>query len=213
MGLGEHDGLRRIQTTHAPETRLMDRRSIFLVIALALAATGSWLLIQWLKPPPKPNEMVGPPRSSYSLNDFTLDALREDGRPAFRLAAPYLARREGDDSLYINAPKYTIYGTDHADWRGTSQYAWVSADNSLVKLIGKVDMHRPAVGQVKAAEVHTADATVWTKDKKMASDAPSVIQQTGSIMRGVGMRADMNTHMLELLADVHATLLPQSRKH
>ncbi len=191
----------------------MDRRTLLLALVLALAATGTWLLIQWLKPPPKPNEMVGPPRSSYTLNDFTLDALGEDGAPAFRLVAPYLARREGDDSLYINAPKYTIYSNDNADWHGTSQYAWVSADNSLVKLIGKVDMHRPAVGKVKAAEVHTADATVWTKDKRMASNAPSVIQQTGSIMRGVGMRADMNTHSLELLADVHGILTPQKRSH
>lgn len=191
----------------------MDRRSFGLMIVLALAAIGSWLLIQWLKPPPKPNEMVGPPRSSYTLNDFTLDALGEDGAPAFRLVAPYLARREGDDSLYVNAPVYTIYGTDSADWHGTSQYAWVSADNSLVKLIGKVDMRRPATTTAKEAEVHTSDATVWTRDKRMASAAPSVIQQTGSILRGVGMKADMNTHSLELLANVHATLTPPSRKH
>ena len=191
----------------------MDRRSLLLGLVLLIAAAATQLLIWWLKPPPKPNEMVGPPRSSYTLNDFTLDALGEDGAPAFRLVAPYLARRGGDDSLYVNAPIYTIYGADGADWHGTSQYAWVSADNSLVKLIGKVDMRRPAVGAVKAAQVHTADATVWTRDKRMASAAPSVIQQTGSILRGVGMKADMNTHSLELLSDVHATLTPQARKH
>lgn len=191
----------------------MDRRSIALAFVLALAAVGTWLLIQWLKPPPKPNEMVGPPRSSYTLNDFTLDGLGEDGTPSFRLIAPYLARREGDDSLYVNAPVYTIYGSDGADWHGTSQYGWVSSDNSLVKLIGKVDMHRPAVGKIKAAEVHTADATVWTQDKRMASAAPSIIQQPGSMMRGVGMKADLNTHTLEMLADVHGTFSPQTKKH
>jgi lipopolysaccharide export system protein LptC len=190
----------------------MDRRSIVIAIVLLLAAAGTQLLVWWLKPPPKPNEMVGPPRSSYTLNDFTLDGLGEDGTPSFRLVAPYLARRQGDDSLYVNAPVYTIYGTDGADWHGTSQYAWVSSDNSLVKLIGKVDMHRPAVGTVKAAEVHTADATVWTQDKRMASAAPSIIQQPGSMMRGVGMRADLDTHTLELLSNFHGTFTPQSKK-
>jgi len=191
----------------------MDRRSILIAIVLLLAAAGTQLLVWWLKPPPKPNEMVGPPRSSYTLNDFTLDGLGEDGTPSFRLVAPYLARREGDDSLYVNAPVYTIYGSDGADWHGTSQYGWVSSDNSLVKLIGKVDMHRPAVGKVKPAEVHTSDVTVWTKEKRMATAAPSVIQQPGSILRGVGMKADMNNHTQELLADVHATLLPKRRAH
>jgi lipopolysaccharide export system protein LptC len=189
----------------------MDRRSIVIAIVLLVAAAGTQLLVWWLKPPPKPNEMVGPPRSSYTLNDFTLDGLGEDGTPSFRLVAPYLARRQGDDSLYVNAPVYTIYGTDGADWHGTSQYAWVSSDNSLVKLIGKVDMQRPAVGKVKAAEVHTSDVTVWTKEKRMATAAPSVIQQPGSILRGIGMKADMNNHTQELLADVHATLLPKRR--
>jgi lipopolysaccharide export system protein LptC len=191
----------------------MDRKNLLLGLVLLIAAAASQLLIWWLKPPPKPNEMVGPPRSSYTLNDFTLDALGEDGTPAFRLVAPYLARREGDDSLYVNAPVYTIYGSGGADWHGNSQYAWVSADNSLVKLLGKVDMRRPATASTKPAEVHTADATVWTQEKRMASAAPSVIQQTGSILRGVGMKADMNTHSLELLSDVHATLTPPKRAH
>jgi lipopolysaccharide export system protein LptC len=44
----------------------------------------------------------------------------------------------------------------------------------------------------------------------MASDAPSVIQEPGSILRGVGMKADFNTRSLELLSDVHGTLAPHS---
>lgn len=190
----------------------MGRRNLLLFAVLLIAAAGTQLLVWWLRPPPKPNEMVGPPRSSYTLNDFTLYGLGEDGTPSFKLVSPYLARREGDDSLYVNAPKYTIFSDDGSDWHGTSQYAWVSSDNSLVKLIGKVDMQRPAVGKVKAAQVHTSDATVWTQDKRMASAAPSVIEQTGSIMTGVGMKADMNTHRLEMLADVHATLTPKSQQ-
>lgn len=191
---------------------MTDRRSLALIAILALAAIGTWLLIQWLTPPPKPNEMVGPPRSGYTVTDFSLDALDDDGSPSFHLKAPYLARREGDNSLYVNAPKFIIVGSDGADWHGTSQYAWINADNTLLKLIGKVDMLRPATAKTTAAQVHTSDATVWTKDKRMASAAPSVIQQTGSILRGTGMKADLNTHSLELLADVHATLTPQQRK-
>ena len=190
----------------------MGRRNLLLFAVLLIAAAGTQLLVWWLRPPPKPNEMVGPPRSSYTLNDFTLYGLGEDGTPSFKLVSPYLARREGDDSLYVNAPKYTIFSDDGSDWHGTSQYAWVSSDNSLVKLIGKVDMQRPAVGKVKAAQVHTSDATVWTQDKRMASSAPSVIKQTGSIMTGVGMKADLDTHTLELLSNFHGTFLPQSKK-
>ncbi len=127
--------------------------------------------------------------------------------------APHLARREGNDSLYVNAPQYYFVASDGSEWNGTSQYAWVSADNNTVKLIGKVDMRRPPTPKISEAEIHTADATVWTQDKRMATAAPSVIQEPGSILRGVGMKADFDTRSLELLSDVHATLAPHSRTH
>jgi lipopolysaccharide export system protein LptC len=40
----------------------------------------------------------------------------------------------------------------------------------------------------------------------MQTDAAARIVQPGSILRGVGMRADLDGKNLELLSDVHATL-------
>ena len=192
---------------------MKDRRTVAWLIGLAIAAAITQLLVWWLRPPPKPVAMVGPPRSAYELDDFTLRAFGDDGKLSFTMISPHLARREGNDSLYVNAPKYFFVTSDGSDWYGTSQYAWISADNDLVKLIGKVDLHRPPTPQVPKAEIHTADATVWTEQKRMASAAPSVIQEPGSILRGVGMKADFDTRSLELLSDVHATLAPRSRTH
>ena len=190
---------------------MKDRRTLAWLAVLLVAAAITQLLVWWLRPPPKPVAIIGPPRSSYELDHFTLHALGQDGKLAFSMTAPHLARREGNDSLYVNAPKYFFVASDGSNWDGTSQYAWVSADNNTVKLIGKVDMQRPPTASVSAAEIRTADATVWTQDKRMATDAPSVIREPGSILRGTGMKADFNTRSLELLSDVHATLTPHSR--
>lgn len=189
---------------------MMDRRNLVWFILLAVAAVATQLLVLWLKPPPKPIATFGPPRASYELKDFTLHAFGQDGRLAFSMDAPHLARREGDESLYINAPHYVFVASDGSHWNGTSQYAWISSDNEMVKLIGKIDLHRPATANATAAEIHTADATVWTQDKRMSTAAPSVIQQPGSILRGTGMQADFDTRQLELLSDVHATLTPRA---
>ncbi|MGH8124659.1 MAG: LPS export ABC transporter periplasmic protein LptC [Rhodanobacteraceae bacterium] len=189
---------------------MRDRRTLVWLVVLAIAAAITQLLVWWLKPPPKPVAMVGPPRSSYELDNFTLHAFGKDGKLAFTMTAPHLARREGNDALYVNAPKYFFVASDGSDWYGTSQYAWISSDNNLVKLIGKVDIRRPPTAHLSAAEIHTADATVWTQDKRMATAAPSIIQEPGSILRGVGMKADFDTRTLELLSDVHATLTPHS---
>ncbi|MDE2270568.1 MAG: LPS export ABC transporter periplasmic protein LptC [Xanthomonadaceae bacterium] len=190
---------------------MKDRRAAVWLVALAVAAAATQLLVWWFRPPPKPVAIVGPPRSSYELDNFTLHAFGQDGKLAFTMTAPHLARREGNDSLYVNAPKYFFVASDGSDWDGTSQYAWISSDNTLVKLIGKIQMRRPPTATVPEADIQTADATVWTQDKRLATAAPSVIQEPGSILRGIGMKADFDTRTLELLSDVHATLTPHSR--
>ncbi len=190
---------------------MKDRRTLVWLVVLAIAAAATQLLVWWLRPPPKAIAMVGPPRSSYELDHFTLHAFGLNGQLAFTMTAPHLARREGNDSLYVNSPEYFFVGSDGSNWYGDSEYAWISADNNLVKLLGTVNLRRPASQRSPTAEIHTADATVWTQDKRMASAAPSVIQQPGSILRGVGLQANFTTHTLELLSDVHATLTPHSR--
>ena len=189
---------------------MRDRKTLTWLVVLAIAAAATQLLVWWLRPPPKPLAIIGPPRSSYELVNFTLHAFGQDGKLAFTMAAPHLARREGNDSLYVNAPQYHFVASDGSNWDGASQYAWISSDNNMVKLLGTVDMHRPPTSTISAAEIHTADATVWTQDKRLASAAPSVIQQPGSILRGTGMKANFDTRTLELLSDVHATLTPHS---
>lgn len=192
---------------------MTDRRTVGWIIALVAAAAITQLLVWWLRPPPQESAIVGPPRSSYDLDNFTMYAFGNDGALAFSMTAPHLARREGNDSLYVNAPRYYFAGSDGSDWHGTSQYAWISAGNELVKLIGTIAMHRTQTADILPADITTADATVWTQQKRLATAAPSTIQQPGSILRGVGMRADFDNHSLELLSDVHGTFTPSRKKN
>ncbi|MGN6192028.1 MAG: LPS export ABC transporter periplasmic protein LptC, partial [Rhodanobacteraceae bacterium] len=95
---------------------MRDRRTVFWLVVLVVAAAITQLLVWWLKPPPKPVAIVGPPRSSYELDHFTLHAFGQDGKLAFTMTAPHLARREGNDSLYVNAPQYYFVASDGSEW-------------------------------------------------------------------------------------------------
>jgi lipopolysaccharide export system protein LptC len=46
----------------------------------------------------------------------------------------------------------------------------------------------------------------------METAAPATIIQPGSILSGTGMRGDLNTKVLELLSDVHATIEPKAQR-
>lgn len=187
----------------------MERRYWLIVVALVLAAAGSEFLLWINRAPFSDQTFAGPPRSDYTLNDFTLDALDTLGRRTFQVSGPHLARRAEDGSIFVTTPDYVIIdGNDHP-WHGKSDAAWVNKEGTLMMLQGHVEMHRDASADTKAIDIVTSDLTTWPKTKKMETAALATITQTGSILRGTGMRGDLNSKVLELLADVHAIVQPK----
>jgi lipopolysaccharide export system protein LptC len=191
------------------------RRLITSLVALALAVGAVQFALWWLKPAPKPPQLVGPPRSGYTLTNFTFYAYGEDGALSFRIHAPSLERRESDRSLYIDQPDFLLppkNGTDAAPWRGHSEYGWVNADNTIVKLMGKVDMHRAAFDDAPSAEIHTFDVTAWPREQRLATAKPAHVRQGSSRMSSIGLRANLDSKYLELLHDFHGTFKPSSQQ-
>lgn len=187
------------------------RRLVTSLVVLAVAVGLVQLAIWWLKPPPEPRRLVGPPRSGYTLTDFTFYAYGENGKLSFRIRSPSLQRRENDQSLYIDKPRFLLpprTGTEGEPWHGKSEYGWVSADNTVVKLMGKVDMHRKAFDNVPSAEIHTSDVTAWPRRHQLATERPARMRQGTSRMSGIGLRANLDTKHLELLHDFHGTFQP-----
>lgn len=186
----------------------MNRR---LLLILILAVAASQLLLWWFKPAPKPRQSAGPPRSGYTLNNFSLDVLTRRGTIGFHVQAPQLQRRDADESLFIERPRFRIPGSDNSQWRGQAEHGWVSGNGELLKLSGKVLMQRPATATLGKARIETADLTVWPAEKRLATAAQAEISDPGRILTGTGLKANLATHTMELLANVHGTLQP-SRK-
>lgn len=187
----------------------MGRRYWVIVIVLALLACATELLVWFNRERVNAQTYAGPPRSDYTLSDFTMNVLDAAGKRTFQISGPRLARRNEDGSVFVTTPDYLLVdGSDHP-WTGKSDAAWVNKDGSLMNLQGHVEMHREATGPTTAVDVVTRDLMTWPKDKKMETAAPATITQPDSILHGVGMRGDLKTKTLELLSHVHAILEPK----
>ena len=187
----------------------MERRYWLVIVLLAsAAATTQWLV--WLTRE-RPDELLfsGPPRSDYTLNDFTMNALDASGDRTFQISGPRLARRGEDGSIFVTTPDYVLIDGNGIPWKGKSDSAWVDKAGSLMKLQGHVEMHRAAGDGDEPIDVVTRDLTAWPKENRIETAAPATITQPGSILRGTGLRGDLNTKVLELLSDVHSTLQPR----
>ena len=191
----------------------MTDRRLWLVAALLARARIALNIVFWItRQRINVETFEGPPRSDYTLGDFTLNALDAEGNLSFQTIGPFLARRAEDGSIFVTTPDYVLFdGGGHA-WKGKSDSAWVNKEGTIMKLQGHVEMHRQAEKGVQPVDLVTTDLTTWPKDKKMETAALATIIQPGSILRGIGMRGDLNTKELELLSNVHATIEPKDKR-
>jgi lipopolysaccharide export system protein LptC len=187
----------------------MERRYWLVIVLLAFTAVATQWLVWLTRERPDAETFAGPPRSDYTLDDFTMNALDSSGKRTFQISGPRLARRGEDGSVFVTAPDYLLVDGNGHPWKGKSDSAWVNKEGSVMKLLGHVEMHRAAGEGDEAIEMVTRDLTTWPKEKKIETAAAATITQPGSILRGTGLRGDLDSKVLELLSNVHSTLQPR----
>jgi lipopolysaccharide export system protein LptC len=197
----------------------MERRTYAIFTLLAIVALATQALVWVFVPREVESSFIGPPRSDYTLSDFTLDALDDEGRHSFTMVAPRLVRSEGDGSIWVTTPDYEIVDNSGNLWKGNSRSAWVNKDGSIMKLNGDVEMHRVKTAKVDPVEIVTEDLTVTVdpkskddpqrqRERRFETAAPTTVTDPDTVVRGVGMKADMAMKTVEFLADFHSTTQP-----
>jgi lipopolysaccharide export system protein LptC len=196
----------------------MERRSYLAIVALAVIALATQALVWVFVPRDVENTFVGPPRSDYTLANFTLDALDEQGHHSFTMVAPRMARKEDDGSIYVTTPNYEIVDNGGNLWKGTSDSAWVNKDGTIMKFEGAVDMHRLETEKVTPVQMLTRDLTVTTdpktkdpkqqRERRMETAALTTVIDPDTVAHGIGMKTDMTLKIVEFLADFHSTTQP-----
>ncbi len=191
---------------------IIERRTLLALVSLAIVAALTQILLWLTRPPALEPTFSGPPRSGYTLDNFSMNALDEQGKLSFTVSGPRLTRRSEDGSIFVSTPNYVIVDKDANPWMGSSDSASVNKDGSMMKLEGHVDMERQPSVSASAARIVTSDLIAHLRDNTLETDAPVQITQPGSILRGTGLRGDLNSKTLELLSDVHNTFEPSQRK-
>ncbi len=174
-------------------------RSLALAAILAIfAAITGWMV--WLQDDrTTAGVFAGPPRSDYVLNQFTMTALDSEGKLAFVVDAPRLAKHPYLDTFAIEEPRFRIIDASGNNWKASSRTAWVSADAKELRLSEAVAADRVADADSAPLSLRTERLTALLESSRMLSDAPVTITQPGLIMRGIGLDADLKQNRFTLL--------------
>jgi lipopolysaccharide export system protein LptC len=186
---------------------LSRRLILFLVLAAAAAGSG-WLMkrISSTEPTAAVSDQLDP---DYYMEDFTTISMDENGQPASRLYAVYMEHNPVDDTLELYEPNLEVYRGESDPLRITADKGWVTNNNEVILLRGKVRMWiENASGQV-TLNVDTTEVLLLEEYAETDQNATIVAKRT--TVKGRGIRAHFDDNRLEILDHEQTTIAPPDR--
>jgi len=184
------------------------RRTLAIAAVLGLFA----LLTQWIvwlsRPLDVADRFVGPPRSDYELDRFTLTALNQQGTPSFTATAPRMTRHPWIGSLDIVQPELVLIDKSGQRWEANAARGWVDAEARELHLLDGAKIARVASGTTQPLTLVSDVLVVNPDEDRLSSDAAIEVISPGSILRAVGLDANLAEDRILLRSAVRANYAP-----
>jgi len=130
------------------------------------------------------------------VDGMHLDIMDSSGKLSYRVTADHMTHYPDTDQLKLQHPLIDLQQRNGNTWRisATSGEALDSGD--LMKLLGRVDIHRSGVSG--PLQVRTRDVLVKPEQAYATTDSPATITAPGIRVDAVGLEADLDNDTLEL---------------
>ncbi len=184
-------------------------RQWFSAIFLVLLVAGSgWMLYQLGRSSSTSDDE---PRHDpdFYMKGFTVVTMDAEGRPGRELRGERVLHYPDTDTSELLRPHMVIHRDKRRPWRVTAENGWVSAENDLVLLQGRVHIWQDKEQGGKRLEVITRDMRLLPETHYAETDRPVVIRIPSGETRSIGMRAYLDENRLELLSQVQTSYEPK----
>ena len=179
--------------------------------ALVVLAVASGLWLAALGQRPEQSERFTGRAPDLTMEEFEVTTMGEDGNPLRRLSAAYMAHFTKTGTKELRRPHLVVYQSKAEPWHIASERGWVSADNDVLMLLGKVDIWRNYADGRREIHIETEDLRVLPNEEYAETELPVAISTPESMTRGTGMRAYLDESRVQLLSAVKTTIEPGTR--
>ena len=186
----------------------MNWRMLLTVFLFLGALVSGWSV--WTHRGERASRAVNPGRSDYVLHDFELVALDGTGKESFTLRAPQLRETPGARTMELETPLFLLPDQQGDHWEVRSRTGWISEQRDQIRLRGNVRTTSPP-GDPRKVTMATQQLNVFPKTRRATSPAVVTITQPGSILRGRGLEAELDTRRYVLKSEVRSRYAPSSR--
>lgn len=177
----------------------------FLIIGLlilGIAFFTSWLL-RTLGEPPLIKTGAPSRERDYYFTDFVATARDIQGNITYRLQAKQLEHFPYNDSMRLEKPYIEFFHKNGQPWQSWAQQGVFFEKKRLMKLTGKVRIHRAADGRDPPVTLLTDKLTMDMQDKIAKTTSDVQITSGDDVLNATGMQVDLETGRLELYSNVH----------
>jgi lipopolysaccharide export system protein LptC len=171
---------------------------LVLLIAAALGSLALLLQTQEDAEPPAPVARLG---VGYYARDARLMGTDESGRALYRIAAGRVDQQPQDGSVALVGVELDYDPATDTPWRLSANEGRLLPGGKMVELTGNV-VARTVEPGAAAATIRTDFLVFDPVTRVAATDRKVAIEYAGSIIHATGLRADLRTSRLELLATV-----------
>jgi lipopolysaccharide export system protein LptC len=181
-------------------------RTIVALTLLAAAAAGSSLLLLDTGPEKK---RLAPPELSlaFFLNKAELTGTGKNGEIVYQVWTDKAAQSTQDASISMERVRMVYGPPDRIPWKLRADTGNIPADARVIHLQGNV-VATAGDDVQKRVVIRTEQMDIDPATREASTDREVAIDYNGRILNALGMRANLDSNQLQLLADVNGTFLP-----
>lgn len=144
------------------------------------------------------------------MENVTAIFLDKFGKITMKIETPKMIHFVENDTTKFLFPQLTVYHKSPNPWYIASKTAksWDGIENVIFK--NDVTIHHPADYKNPATIIKTSTLRVHPNQKTAETSEPITMIQPNSVMKAVGMYADMNTGDIKLLSHAEGEYVPDS---
>jgi len=177
-------------------------RILLMILVLALAAAGTWWLLQHVKPPVIQKPVPATHEPDYYFTDATVTTLDDQGKPEAVMTAPRILHHPDDDSVEVFAPRVKYFIANGQPWHIQADHALLPSGGKLVELDGHVEMTHAGNNGGLPLIIHTDKMNVDMNTNVATTPDPVEILQGMGRMTGVGMQVYLKDNQVQLESNV-----------
>lgn len=182
---------------------------ILILTLLAAAAVGSAWMMNRMGAQVSEGKAPGSSEPDYYMEDFTSLSMRDDGTPKDKLQAQYMAHYPDKDTTELLQPKLEVFRQNDTPVFVTADKGWVTSNNNVILLKGKVRLWQNDASGEQSLEVKTSQARVLMKEEYAETDKYATIITKRATITGTGMKAYLKDSRLEVIKHEKTIIEPK----